>query len=103
VNVGSYSTTFLARFHPQALTAKEAFAQIDALGLQWFYNRALEIAQNRTGGVPKIDALSFTMTYESNGNYEGITLLLIGSLNGGSTLIADFEPNGTLIYMSQPQ
>ncbi len=112
VNVGSSRTTYTTRFHPQAQPAQDSFAQIDALGLQWFYDRALDIAQNRTGSVLKIDALSFTMTFEGQGyigydrtyvSYEGITVQLIGSLDGESTLIADFEPNGTLIYMSQPQ
>ena len=112
VNAGSSQTTFITRFHPQAQSAKDSFAQIDDLGLQWFYDRALDIAQNRTGSVPKIDELAFIMTFEGQGyigydrtyvGYEGITVQLTGWLNGGSTLIADFEPNGTLIYMSQPQ
>jgi hypothetical protein len=112
LNVGISKTTLTTRFHPQAQSAKDSFSQIDNLGLQWFYNRALEIAQNKTGSVPKIDALSFTMTFEDNGyigydgtqvSYEGITVQLTGSLNGRGTLIADFEPNGTLIYMTQPQ
>jgi hypothetical protein len=112
VNVGSSHTTYTTRFHPQAQSAKDSFTQIDTLGLQWFYDRALYIAQNKTGTIPKIDALYFTMTFEDQGyvgldrihvDYEGITVQLTGWLNGESTLIADFEPNGTLIYMSQPQ
>ena len=120
VNVGSSKTTLTTRFHPQAQPAKDSFAQIDDLGLQWFYDRSLEIAQNRTGIVPKIDALSFTITFEDNGyigfdrtpiSYEGITVQITGSqqtilpdgsITGHGVLIADFKPDGTLIYMSKP-
>ena len=120
VNVGSSKTTFITRFHPQAQPAKDSFAQIDALGLQWFYDRALDLAQNRTGSVPNIDALSFTFTFEGRGyvgydrsysGYEGITVQIIGSqqtvlpdgsITGHGVLIADFKPDGTLIYMSKP-
>src|SRR5271157_1577494 len=100
VNVES----FIGRPFPPSYvqySSQQAFAQIDALGLQWFYNRAVDLAQNRTGSTPKIDALSLTMNFEdqSNVGYEGITLQLTGSYHGPSTLIADFEPNGTLLYM----
>ena len=103
VQVSSYSGQPFSLSYIQS-SSKQAFAQIDALGLQWFFNSSLEIAQNRTGNTPKIDSLSLTMNFEDHGyTYQGITLLLVGSYHGPSTLIADFEPNGTLIYMSQPQ
>jgi hypothetical protein len=78
---------------------------IDERGLPWFYNQALELAQNKTGTTPKVDALSLTVNFEDRIyiSYVGITLTLVGSFKGQSTLIADFEPTGTLIYMSQPQ
>ena len=108
VSVGTYIKN---QFHPQWLAAKNAFTQIDALGLQCFYNRALEIAQNRTSNLPTIDSLSITLTYGSNTDYEGLFVQLIGShqtvipngsINGKGVLIAVFKPDGTLLYMSQP-
>jgi len=85
-------------------TSMQAYSQIDAKGLQWYFSRSLELAQNRTGAEPKIDSLSFTLTVEDRiyMSYEGITVQIIGSYQGSSTLICDFEPDGTLIYMSQP-
>ena len=114
VQISYYSGQPFSSFYVQS-SSQQAFAQIDALGLQWFYNSAIEIAQNRTGSTPKIDSLSLTMNFEDHGQtYQGITLLLVGSSRENSTLIsgssqeaskliADFEPNGTLLYMSQPQ
>ncbi len=108
VNVGTYSVN---QFHPQGLAAKDSFAQIDALGLQWFYDRALEIAQNRTSNLPTIDSLTITLTYGGNTDYDGLFVQFIGShqtvlpngyINGEAVLIAVFKPNGTLLYMSQP-
>ena len=108
VNVGTYSAN---QFHPQGLAAKGAFVQIDTLGLQWFYDRALEIAQNRTSNLPTIDSLSITLEYGGNVDYEGLFVQFIGShqtinpngsVNGEGVLIATFKPDGTLLYMSQP-
>jgi hypothetical protein len=99
VQVGSYYTTQFSTPYMQA-SAKQAFQQIDTLGLQWFYNQALQIAQNRTKAALQIDSLSLTVGLEG---YDHITLLLIGSHNGAGVLIADFEPDGDLNYMSQPQ
>ena len=85
-------------------SSTQAFSQIDSRGLQWYYNRALELAQNRTSTPTKIDSLSLTMSVEDRiyMSYEGITVQIIGSYQGQSTLICDFEPDGTLIYMSLP-
>jgi hypothetical protein len=104
VQVSSYIGRFPFQNYPNAVPPKVAFSQIDALSLQWFYNQALQLAQNRTGTAPKINALWLTINFEDRSyiGYEGITLQLIGSFNGQSTVICDFEPDGTLIYMSQP-
>lgn len=97
--------------YPSTQTAQDTLMQIDTLGLNWFYNEALQIAQNRTSNLPTIDSLSISLTYESNSGYQGITIQLIGShqtvlpngsINGEGVLIADFQPDGTLIYMSRP-
>jgi len=101
--VSTYSGEPFSLSYVQA-SSMRAFSQIDAKGLRWYFDRALQIAQNRTGTGPKIDSLSFTLTVEDRiyMSYEGITVQIVGSYLGASTLIADFEPDGTLIYMSQP-
>jgi len=99
VQVGSYSGTLYSTPYMQS-SAKQAFQQIDALGLQWFYSQALDAAQNKTGSKPQVDALSLTIGLEG---YDHVTLLIIGSHNGAGDLICDFEPNGKLNYMTQPQ
>jgi hypothetical protein len=93
-------------------TAEETLMQIDSLGLQWFYDQALDLAQNRTVDLPTVDSLSISLTYESYRDYHGITVQLIGShqtvmpdntIRGSGILIASFQPDGTLLYMSQQQ
>lgn len=92
-------------------TVEQTLMQIDALSLQGFYDKALQIAQNRTSNLPTIDSLSISISYESYRDYQGLTLQLLGNhetvlpggnINGESVLIADFQPDGTLLYMSQP-
>ncbi len=104
VQVGTYSGQPLFSLPYIQSSSQQAFAQIDAKGLQWYYNRAVELAQNRTAAPPKIDNVSLTITVEDRiyMSYEGITVQIIGSYQGASTLICDFKPDGTLIYMSQP-
>jgi hypothetical protein len=108
----SYAGRLASQLYPSNQTADETFRQIDSLGLSWFYNRALEIAQNRTTNLPSVDSLTLSITYEEHGNYQGITLQLSGfhqtvledgSIHGEGIIIADFQPDGTLIYMTQPQ
>ncbi|MGA2385100.1 MAG: hypothetical protein ABSG33_01045 [Candidatus Bathyarchaeia archaeon] len=103
VEVATYSSQLLSLPYVQSSSQQE-FGEIDAKGLQSFYNLALQLAQNRTGTTPKIDGLALTMTVEDRiyMSYEGITVQIVGSYQGQSTLICDFEPDGTLIYMSQP-
>jgi hypothetical protein len=92
-------------------TVEQTLTQIDALSLQGFYDKALQIAQNRTSDLPTIDSLSISISYEGYRDYQGITLQMLGhhetvlpngSINGKGVLIADFQPDGTLLYMSQP-
>lgn len=108
----SYQGSLASQRYPSNQTAQETFKQIDSLGISWFYNRALEIAQNRTTNLPSVDSLTLTITYEEHGSYQGITLQLTGfhqtvledgSIHGEGIIIADFQPDGTLIYMTQPQ
>ncbi len=92
-------------------TSGETLIQIDALGLQWFYDQAIGLAQNRTADLPTVDSLSISLNYEKYGDYQGITVQLIGShqtvlpdgnIHGNGVLIASYQPDGTLLYMSQP-
>jgi hypothetical protein len=93
-------------------TIEQALSQIDHLGLNWFYNQALDAAQNRTTNLPTIDNLTVDLTFgQGTGTYQGITLRLIGYhqvvqlnslVNSDGVLISEFEPNGALIYMSKP-
>ena len=103
VQASTYSGEPFALSYVQS-SSGQAFSQIDAKGLQYYFTRAVELAQNRTGTPPQVDSLSFTMTVEDRiyMSYEGITVQIIGSHQGSSTLICDFEPDGTLIYMSTP-
>jgi hypothetical protein len=108
VNIGTFSKT---QFQPKGLVAKDSFVQIDALGLQWFHNRALKIATNKTTNLPTIDSLGITSTYCGNADYQGLfvqfigshqTVMPNGSINGEAVQIVVFQPDGTLLYMSQP-
>lgn len=90
---------------------EEMLQQIDALSLKEFYNKALQIAHNRTCDLQAIDSLSITINFEHYMDYQGITLqmrghheiiLPDGHIDGEGVLIADFQPDGTLLYMSQP-
>ncbi len=92
---------------------EQSLGEIDALGLNWFYNQAIATAQNRTANFPTIDSLTVNLTIgEASNNYEGIIVQIIGyhqttDTNGGTpwegVLISAFQPDGTLIYMTQPQ
>ena len=101
----------MSQQYPSNQTADMALKRIDALGLNWFYNQALEIAQNRTANLPTIDSVDITITFGGAGSYQGLTLQLIGyhqtilpngGISGDGVLISEFEPNGTLLYMSKP-
>ncbi|MCL2642455.1 MAG: hypothetical protein FWD52_02930 [Candidatus Bathyarchaeota archaeon] len=81
--------------------------QIDDLGLQWYYDRAMEIYQNKTGIIPEITELRIIFSIYGylgvdNMVYEGPTLEILGSddLNnspfGRSVFFASFQPDGTL-------
>ncbi len=108
----TYSGQLMSQIYPSNETPQESLGRIDTLGLNWFYNQALEIAQNRTTSLPTIDTLHISLTYgQATIAYSGITVELIGyhettllngGVNGDGVLIGDFQPNGALIYMSNP-
>jgi hypothetical protein len=112
IQVTTYNGQLISQ-QPSQQTVDVALKQIDALGLNWFYNQALEIAQNRTLNLPSVDSVVVTLALEEGfGGYQGLSLQLTGfhqtvqpngNINGDGVLISEFQPNGTLIYMSQPQ
>jgi hypothetical protein len=110
VEPSTYGGQLMSQLYPSNQTADMALKRIDALGLNWFYNQALEIAQ-RTANLPTIDSVDITITFGGAGSYQGLTLQLIGyhqtilpngGISGDGVLISEFEPNGTLLYMSKP-
>lgn len=94
----------LSRMFPQEQTSEESLNQIDTLGLRWFYNSAIEAYQNKTGVNPEINSLQVSIQWENYGTYQGMTLLLIGwdvsDNTGEGVFFADFQPNGTLLYLN---
>jgi len=113
IQVTNYNGELISQ-QPSQRTIDMALKQIDALGLNWFYNQAVEIAQNRTLNLPSIDSVAVTLNFgegPASGSYQGLTLQLVGyhqtvqpngSIYGDGVLISEFQPNGTLIYMSKP-
>ncbi len=89
-----------------------AIEQIDSLGLGWFYDQALQMAQNRTPNMPTVDSVDMTLRFENKSEiYQGFTLVIVGyhnlpkSSNNNSPsdegiLLSYFAPNGTFIDMA---
>ena len=86
---------------------ENSFNQIDALGLEWFYNQALEIAHNRTATLQTIDSVAFSFNY--NTNHECITVGILahhsnpGSSYSSQVVNAEFQSDGTFVYMWTPR
>jgi hypothetical protein len=92
------------QIQPQQQTSNEALEQIDALGIQWYYDRAIEAYQNKTGIIPEINELKIVFCrYGSLGFdgiiYEGSELSILGSFYG-SVFYASFQPDGTLNFIN---
>jgi len=102
--VAPWGGTPLSQMRPQQQTPDETLKQIDNLGLQWFYDRAIEAYQNKTGTTPDINALQVSIQWDNFANYQGMTLLLIGSYESNSSghgvFFANFQPNGPLNYLN---
>ncbi|MDR0470638.1 MAG: hypothetical protein LBH79_02785 [Nitrososphaerota archaeon] len=92
---------------PQQQTSNKSLQQIDDLGLQWYYNCAIEAYQNKTGIIPEITGLRISFcnygSFQSGDmTYEGPSLEILGSDDynnspfGRSVFLANFQPNGTL-------
>jgi hypothetical protein len=89
-------------YQPQ--TQEEAIQQIDNLGLQWYYDRAVEAYKNKIGAAPEINSLKISFQCEDYNDYFGSTLLMIGSYEnnnrGNGVFFANFQPDGTLNYFN---
>jgi amino acid transporter len=93
--------------YKSADAAAQTLIQIDSLGLNWYYNQAIAIAENRTADLPTIDSLTVNLAVGDEGlsvqviGYQ-VTVNESGGVNGHGVLISSFEPNGDLRYMSEP-
>jgi hypothetical protein len=96
----------LPQNYPSAQSIRQSFDQIDALGLRWFHDRALEAYQNKTGTKPVITNLGVDIAFNNQDNYEGITILLtafnssydnFGNKVSPTVFRVEFQPNGTLL------
>jgi len=82
----------------QPQTADKCLQQIDDLGLQWFYDHAIEAYQNKTGITPEITGMSIFVTW----NYETYQEMMLSmnclyEHNGTKQQFnAVFYPDGTL-------
>ncbi len=83
---------------------RSSLDQIDALGLKWFYNQALEAAQNKTANLHKVDTVVFQFNYYSNLGGLSLAVAAHYSTPGSNyyplVFSAGFSPNGTLINSS---
>jgi hypothetical protein len=108
----TYSGQRLAQLALPFEPVETTLNRIDELNLNSFYNQALRIAQNRTSNLLSVDSVSIAIAYAQSTNiYGGLTVQLIGShetpdpqrgTQGHGVLISEFQPDGKLIYMSQP-
>ena len=107
ISVSPSSSKPFSQRYPSNQPTSHVLEQFDSLGIRWFYNTALEIANNRTENLPSIDDLTLELTFGEHRDYQGLSLLISGLHSSderhyGSVLITSFQPDGTLIYMSQP-
>ena len=83
---------------------RSSLDQIDALGLKWFYNQALEAAQNKTANLHRVDTVVLQFNYNSNLGGLSLAVAALYSTPGSNyyptVFSAAFSPNGTLINSS---
>jgi hypothetical protein len=97
----------LPNYYPSDNETARAFSQIDALGLNWFYNQAVLEYQNSTGHKPNLTALTLDVGYDNVGNYRGITLSIdarrenqdsFGNKIYPLVFEAEFQPDGVALF-----
>jgi hypothetical protein len=87
----------------QPQTVDESLQQIDELGLQWFYDRAIEEQQNKTGTTLEITGLKVIIGWDEYKTYQGLMLQMACFYGDTGTIppasfTSFFQPNGTLLY-----
>lgn len=96
----------VSQIYFQQQTPEETLNQFDTLGLQWFFDQACEQYQNRTGKSPNVTSLDVSTQWQEYGGYKGMTLLLSGWQNENNDpedlFHAEFQPEGTMLYISIP-
>jgi hypothetical protein len=94
---------------PSSQSVNQIFNQIDALGLRWYYNQAIEAIQNKTTTDPTVSELGVNIAFDSLDNYQGITIALTGFNvsydNFGNKVYptifkATFETNGNILSVT---
>ncbi|MDR0471065.1 MAG: hypothetical protein LBH79_05000 [Nitrososphaerota archaeon] len=101
-SVSGWGKSSFAQMYPRQQTHAKDLEQIDNLGLQWYYDHAIEAYQNKTGVAPEIDSVSVSIQAHTPPEYQGLQLGIFGSCmhkdNGyKSVFYANFHPNGTII------
>jgi hypothetical protein len=82
----------------QYQTQEAVFKQIDSLGLQWYYDCAIEACKNETGAAPEINRLDITIQSLNDSDYHGTRIVLRGWQEDNEYVFsAYFHPDGTLM------
>jgi hypothetical protein len=107
MNGAPYHVTFLGTRSYRQQMDDNVLHQIDNLGLQWYYNSAIEAYQNETGTVPEIDSLILFIGINRFSDNPEVQLQLSGSykheVNSYQRVFSsNFYPNGTLIDLKGP-
>jgi hypothetical protein len=96
-----------SRIYSQQRSPEESLKQIDDLGIQWFFDYASEIYQNRTGNnPPNIATLEISTQWQDHEEYRGLTLQMIamewiGDMIHNVFNVA-FQPDGPMLYLNTP-
>jgi hypothetical protein len=102
VSVSPLLGTSLHPMFPRYQSQDVLLKQVDDLGLQWYYDVAVEAYQNTTGADLEVNDLIITIQSVNHSNYPGgIQLHILGMHKDGShsnfAFSAYFHPNGTLV------
>lgn len=86
----------------------QALQQIDSLGLSWFYNQAITLAENKTANLPTINVVDVNVVQGDNGYFVQVigyheTVSKSGGINGEGVLVSSFRSNGELRYLTIPE
>jgi hypothetical protein len=101
VSVRPLLGTRLHPMFPRNQTQDALLKQIDDLGLQWYYDAAVEAYQSKTGVDLEVNELTITIQSVNHSNYPGMQLHILGMHKDGDhssfAFSAYFHPNGTLV------